>query len=128
LENVRSILQGCHHLISGSQITFANERQTTQISSFLLKANASLAQVFHASGVSEAIDTILAEWIRYEVLAEDGSDADLMASSTPLIRLNRRSQQSDGKVKSFVADPRRHPIAYKLRTVDTPIVIDLPQI
>jgi hypothetical protein len=36
--------------------------------------------VFHASGAGEAIDTILDEWKRYKVLAEDGGEADLLAS------------------------------------------------
>ena len=41
--------------------------------------------VFHASGAGEVVDKVLREFHTYKVLAEDGSNADLLASRIAMI-------------------------------------------
>ena len=57
----------------------------SDISPEFLRIHASLCQVLHASGAGEAINTMLREWEEFQVLAEDGGDANLLSARLSLI-------------------------------------------
>jgi hypothetical protein len=71
--------------ILGSRIRFPANDGITPISSFYLKIHAALSEVFHANGAGEYIDSVLREWSRYNVLAEDGTDAELLRARLSLL-------------------------------------------
>ena len=70
---------------SGTWIQLPAHGDLPPVSRRLLRIHAALSQVFHASGAGDAVDRILWEWHAYKVLADDGSDADLLASRLSMI-------------------------------------------
>jgi hypothetical protein len=55
------------------------------VSSKLLRIHAAVAEVLHMIGAAEAIDQILRDWDRIQVLSEDGADAQLLRSRLQLM-------------------------------------------
>jgi hypothetical protein len=72
-----SILLGTAHLSGSPPIP--------DVSPFLLKIHASRSEDFHASGVGEAVDRVMIDIHGYKVLAEDGTDAELLAAQLSMI-------------------------------------------
>ena len=70
---------------SGTWLRLIAHDALTPISRDLLRIHAALSQVFHASGAGEVVDKILRELDAYKVLAEDGSDVNLLASCISMI-------------------------------------------
>ena len=73
---------------SGTWLQLVAHDNLPPISRRLLRIQAALSQVFHASGAGEAVDRILREWQVYKILAEDRSDASLLASRLSMISVH----------------------------------------
>jgi len=72
---------------AGERVDFrsVDPRKYLDVSSEYLRIHGALAQVLHMTGAGEAIDRILWDWNQYVVLAEDGTDAELLSARLSLI-------------------------------------------
>lgn len=59
-----------------------------KISPLLLRIQASLCKILHASESGEVIHKILKDWERCSILAEDGRDAELLSARLSLIHVH----------------------------------------